>query len=99
MVGTEDAFWRLACGGDLGLCHIGVLKHSVCLLRTYDAPCPAGRVQSVALRLVAERETEIQAFVPQHYWTVGALLQTPSGAMLQVCVPFSSQDGTAGTAL
>jgi DNA topoisomerase-1 len=32
----------------------------------------AGRVQSVALRLVVEREREIQAFVPEEYWTVEA---------------------------
>jgi len=34
----------------------------------------AGRVQSVALRLVVEREREIQAFKPQEYWTVSAQL-------------------------
>ncbi len=32
----------------------------------------AGRVQSVALRMVVEREREIQAFVPQEYWTIDA---------------------------
>ncbi|MBP1728030.1 MAG: topA [Deltaproteobacteria bacterium] len=36
----------------------------------------AGRVQSVALRLVCEREKEIQAFVEQEYWTIGAKLET-----------------------
>jgi len=36
----------------------------------------AGRVQSVALRLVCEREKEIQAFREQEYWTVGARLAT-----------------------
>lgn len=35
----------------------------------------AGRVQSVALRLVVEREREIQAFVPEEYWSVHADLQ------------------------
>jgi DNA topoisomerase-1 len=35
----------------------------------------AGRVQSVALRLVVEREREILAFVPEEYWTLDALLQ------------------------
>ncbi len=35
----------------------------------------AGRVQSVALRLVVEREREIQAFVPEEYWTITAELQ------------------------
>ncbi|MBI2411365.1 MAG: type I DNA topoisomerase [Candidatus Kerfeldbacteria bacterium] len=34
----------------------------------------AGRVQSVALRLIVEREREIQAFKPQEYWTIDALL-------------------------
>jgi 5S rRNA maturation endonuclease (ribonuclease M5) len=34
----------------------------------------AGRVQSVAVRLVVEREREIQAFRPEEYWTVDALL-------------------------
>lgn len=32
----------------------------------------AGRVQSVALRLIVEREREIQAFVPEEYWTIAA---------------------------
>ncbi|HEY7738397.1 MAG TPA: type I DNA topoisomerase [Candidatus Limnocylindria bacterium] len=32
----------------------------------------AGRVQSVAVRLVVDREREIQAFVPVEYWTIGA---------------------------
>ena len=32
----------------------------------------AGRVQSVALRLICEREAEIEVFKPQEYWTIGA---------------------------
>ncbi|KAB6717615.1 MULTISPECIES: type I DNA topoisomerase [Roseobacteraceae] len=39
----------------------------------------AGRVQSVCLRLIVEREIEIEAFNPQEYWTVKALLETPRG--------------------
>jgi DNA topoisomerase I len=35
----------------------------------------AGRVQSVALRMVVEREREIQAFKPEEYWTLGAFLE------------------------
>ncbi|MFH1037034.1 MAG: type I DNA topoisomerase [Patescibacteria group bacterium] len=35
----------------------------------------AGRVQSVAVRLVAEREEEIKKFVPQEYWSIEALLK------------------------
>src|SRR5258707_833840 len=39
----------------------------------------AGRVQSVALRLVCERELEIEAFKPQEYWTVEADFAAPAG--------------------
>jgi DNA topoisomerase-1 len=35
----------------------------------------AGRVQSVAVRLVVEREREIQGFVPQEYWTIEAIFE------------------------
>lgn len=37
----------------------------------------AGRVQSVATRLICDREEEIQNFTPQEYWTVEALLNEP----------------------
>lgn len=36
----------------------------------------AGRVQSVALRMICEREKEIASFVPQEYWTISALLSS-----------------------
>ena len=36
----------------------------------------AGRVQSVAVRLVVDRENEIRAFVPQEYWSIDAKLST-----------------------
>jgi DNA topoisomerase-1 len=39
----------------------------------------AGRVQSVALRLVVDREREIQAFTPQEYWSIEALLANMAG--------------------
>jgi len=39
----------------------------------------AGRVQSVCLRLIVEREMEIEAFRPREYWSVKALLGTPRG--------------------
>jgi DNA topoisomerase I len=35
----------------------------------------AGRVQTVALRLIVEREQEIRAFVPKEYWTIHAMLE------------------------
>jgi DNA topoisomerase-1 len=37
----------------------------------------AGRVQTVALRLIVEREREIKAFVKEEYWTIGAHLMGP----------------------
>ena len=44
----------------------------------------AGRVQSVALRLVCEREGEIEAFVPRTWWTVEAEAETERGASFAV---------------
>ena len=38
----------------------------------------AGRVQSVALRMIVERERDITAFVPQEYWSIEADLEKPS---------------------
>ena len=40
----------------------------------------AGRVQSVALRMVVEREREIRAFEAREYWTLEALLHGPDGS-------------------
>jgi DNA topoisomerase I len=43
----------------------------------------AGRVQSVCLRLIVEREMEIEAFRNQEYWTVKAQLQSPRGQIFE----------------
>jgi DNA topoisomerase-1 len=43
----------------------------------------AGRVQTVALRLIAERELEIKAFVPKEYWTIHARLQAAEPPIFQ----------------
>ncbi|MBK9584541.1 MAG: type I DNA topoisomerase [Alphaproteobacteria bacterium] len=40
----------------------------------------AGRVQSVALRLICEREAEIEKFITEEYWSIEARLRTPEGA-------------------
>jgi len=40
----------------------------------------AGRVQSVALRLICEREAEIEIFKPREYWTIGAAFTTADGS-------------------
>src|SRR5574344_948342 len=39
----------------------------------------AGRVQSVALRMICEREDEIEAFVPQEYWSIHTLMEKDGG--------------------
>ena len=50
------------------------------LSKTMHKPLSAGRVQSVALRLVVEREREIRAFVPVEYWSLEADLQRRNAA-------------------
>ncbi len=45
-----------------------------------DSALSAGRVQSVALRLICEREEEIKNFVPIEYWSIVGIFQNPEGA-------------------
>ncbi len=52
----------------------------------------AGRVQSVALRLIVEREREIEAFVPVEYWTIGAELK-PEGLESTFITKLAKIDG------
>ena len=49
-------------------------KASPILWRSIKTGLSAGRVQTVALRLIVEREREIRAFTPQEYWSIEALL-------------------------
>ena len=42
----------------------------------------AGRVQSVAVRLLVEREREIRSFVPVEFWTIGAKLKNKKGRLI-----------------
>ncbi len=51
----------------------------------------AGRVQTVALRLIVEREREINAFVPVEYWLIGAGLVPPNGQ--EFSAKFTGIDG------
>ncbi|HLN23605.1 MAG TPA: DNA topoisomerase, partial [Patescibacteria group bacterium] len=51
----------------------------------------AGRVQSVALRLICEREGEIEVFRPQEYWTLDADFQTPR--QTQITAALTRLDG------
>ena len=52
----------------------------------------AGRVQSVALRLVVEREREVDAFIPTEYWTIAAELQ-PDGVKSTFVAKLARIDG------
>ena len=55
-------------------------KVSPALWRGLDASgLSAGRVQSVALRLVVERQGEIDAFVPREYWRIVGTFLVPTG--------------------
>src|SRR5579884_422552 len=49
-------------------------KISPLLWRRVQSGTSAGRVQSVALRLICDREAEIRSFVPEEYWSITALL-------------------------
>jgi DNA topoisomerase-1 len=51
-------------------------KVSPLLCRTIGGRLSAGRVQSVALRMVVEREREIEQFIKTEYWTIGANLSS-----------------------
>jgi len=59
-------------------------KLSPVLWRKLPGSRSAGRVQSVALRLICQRESEIEAFSPQEYWSIEGV--------------FSSEDGRSATA-
>ena len=55
----------------------------------------AGRVQSVALRMICDREAEIEAFIPEEYWTLEADLQ-PSGSGKPLTARYSGKGKTKG---
>ena len=50
-------------------------KISPLLWRKIKKGLSAGRVQSVAVKLICDREKEIKAFIPQEYWSIKALLE------------------------
>jgi len=56
---------------------VGYMVSPILWRAIYKGSLSAGRVQSVALRLVCEREEEIKAFVQEEYWTIHVLLETP----------------------
>jgi DNA topoisomerase-1 len=53
------------------------------LWRYLKSGLSAGRVQSVAVRLICEREEEIKKFIPQEYWEITAQLQTENQKILE----------------
>lgn len=55
-------------------------KLSPVLWRKVQTGLSAGRVQSPALRMISEREEEIEAFIKQEYWSLEALCQHPQAA-------------------
>ena len=57
-------------------------KLSEVLWKNLKSGLSAGRVQSVATRIITEREEEIRAFVPQEYWTVESQFKTPGGEVI-----------------
>ncbi len=52
-------------------------KLSPFLWKTVRSGLSAGRVQSVATKIIVDRENEIRAFVPEEYWTIDATLLSP----------------------
>jgi len=61
-------------------------KVSPFLWKTIRYGLSAGRVQSVALRLICEREDEIKKFVQREYWTIDADLASPKGDVFRARV-------------
>ncbi len=59
----------------------------------------AGRVQSAALRIIADREAEIAAFVPQEYWTIEADLLPAEGAKRLTAQYYGAADAAKKTAI
>ncbi|MEY8515415.1 type I DNA topoisomerase [Lachnospiraceae bacterium 29-84] len=53
----------------------------------------AGRVQSVALRIISDREEEINAFIPEEYWTLEAKLAIPGEKKLLAAKFYGDKDG------
>jgi len=68
-------------------------KLSPVLWRKLPGAKSAGRVQSVTLRIIVEREMEIEVFKPQEYWTVKALLTTPRGQTYEARLTTLAGDG------
>lgn len=58
----------------------------------------AGRVQSVAVRLIVDREEDIRAFVPEEYWTIDAKLSAPGSRKAFAAAFYGNSDGKIAVA-
>lgn len=58
----------------------------------------AGRVQSVALRIICDREEEINAFIPEEYWTLDVLLDVAGEKKPLTAKYYGTKDGKKGIA-
>lgn len=71
-------------------------KLSPLLSRKLAQHLSAGRVQSVAVRLIVDREREIEAFKPEEYWKIAALLRGKEGADTAVAEKAKPAKGKKG---
>ena len=63
------------------------------LVKTIRKGLSAGRVQSVAVRMIVDREEEIRAFVPKEYWTLDAKLTAPPARSVFQAAFFGDRNG------
>ena len=63
------------------------------LAKTIRRGLSAGRVQSVAVRMIVDREEEIRAFVPQEYWTIDARLTAPPSKAVFAAAFYGDENG------
>ena len=66
-------------------------KLSPVLCKKIAPKLSAGRVQSVALKLVIDREREIEAFIPEEYWTVNAFLEKGASQIKTALVTYKKK--------
>lgn len=63
------------------------------LAKTIRRGLSAGRVQSVAVRMIVDREEEIKAFVPQEYWSIDAKLTAPPARATFTAAFYGDENG------
>ena len=56
----------------------------------------AGRVQSVALRIICDREAEINAFIPEEYWTIDGIFKVKGEKKLLTAKYIGDENGNSG---